>query len=132
MLLTYRFDSVAVKEPTFEIDGVFLPAESDNSGVVYFCKVQFQRDGRLYERLFSEVFLYFYRNRDRYLDWQAVIIYPSRKTEQKETRPYQPLLDSSKVHRIYLSELGEVEQLPLGVALMVLTTVPDVEAPEAA
>jgi predicted transposase YdaD len=25
----YRFDSVAVKEPKFEIDGVFLPPESD-------------------------------------------------------------------------------------------------------
>lgn len=33
----YRFDSVAVKEPRFEIDGVFLPPENENSGVVYFC-----------------------------------------------------------------------------------------------
>lgn len=32
----YRFDSVAVKEPKFEIDGVFLPPESE-PGVVYFC-----------------------------------------------------------------------------------------------
>lgn len=31
----YRFDSVAVKEPKFEIDGVFLPL--DALGVVYFC-----------------------------------------------------------------------------------------------
>ncbi len=35
----YRFDSVAVKEPKFEIDGVFLPPESRNPGVVYFCEV---------------------------------------------------------------------------------------------
>jgi predicted transposase YdaD len=41
----YRFESVAVKEPKFEIDGVFLPPESDTSGTVYFCEVQFQRDG---------------------------------------------------------------------------------------
>jgi predicted transposase YdaD len=33
----YRFDSVAVKEPKFEIDGVFLPPESDTPRVVYFC-----------------------------------------------------------------------------------------------
>ncbi|WP_322742530.1 DUF2887 domain-containing protein [Gloeocapsopsis crepidinum] len=32
----YRFDSVAVKEPKFEIDGVFLPPETE-PGVVYFC-----------------------------------------------------------------------------------------------
>ncbi len=51
----YRFDSVAVKEPKFEIDGVFLPPETETPGVVYFCEVQFQRD----ERLFGELFLYF-------------------------------------------------------------------------
>nr|WP_322743671.1 DUF2887 domain-containing protein [Romeria gracilis] len=33
----YRFDAVAVKEPRFEIDGVFLPPESESPGVVYFC-----------------------------------------------------------------------------------------------
>ncbi len=33
----YRFDSVAVKEPKFEIDGVFLPPQSQTPGVVYFC-----------------------------------------------------------------------------------------------
>ena len=29
----YRFDSVAVKEPRFEIDGVFLPPENASPGV---------------------------------------------------------------------------------------------------
>ena len=29
----YRFDSVAVKEPKFEIDGVFLPPESEPPGI---------------------------------------------------------------------------------------------------
>ncbi len=36
----YRFDSVAVKEPKFEIDGVFLPPESWMSWgkfVLYLC-----------------------------------------------------------------------------------------------
>lgn len=57
----YRFDSVAVKEPKFEIDGVFLPPENEGAGVVYFCEVQFQQDEQLYERLFAESALYFYR-----------------------------------------------------------------------
>lgn len=35
----YRFDSVAVKEPKFEIDGVFLPPENQ-IGAVYFCEIQ--------------------------------------------------------------------------------------------
>ncbi|MDZ8106316.1 MAG: DUF2887 domain-containing protein, partial [Nostoc sp. DedQUE12a] len=32
---SYRFDSVAIKEPKFEIDGVFLPPENEGAGVVY-------------------------------------------------------------------------------------------------
>ncbi|WP_322745441.1 DUF2887 domain-containing protein [Plectonema radiosum] len=36
----YSFDSVAVKEPKFEIDGVFLPPQSDGAGIVYFVEVQ--------------------------------------------------------------------------------------------
>jgi predicted transposase YdaD len=44
----YRFDSVAIKEPRFEIDGVFLPPEGE-TGTVYFCEVQFQKDQRLYD-----------------------------------------------------------------------------------
>jgi len=128
----YRFDSVAVKEPTFEIDGVFLPPDSDSNGVIYFCEVQFQRKNLLYERVFGESFLYFYRNRERYADWQVVVIYPNRSIEQSDTHPYRALLNCDQVHRVYLNELGEIQQLPLGVALMVLTTLEEEQAPEEA
>jgi predicted transposase/invertase (TIGR01784 family) len=131
MAADYRFDSVAVKEPTFEIDGVFLPPESA-IGVVYFCEVQFQKDEFLYERVFGESFLYFYRNRKRFSNWQAVIIYPNRATEQSDTTPFSALLNSDQVHRVYLEELGNIQALPLGVALMVLTTVVEAEAPAVA
>jgi predicted transposase/invertase (TIGR01784 family) len=124
----YRFDSVAVKEPKFEIDGVFLPPESQNPGVVYFCEVQFQKDERLYERVFAESWLYFYRNRDRFINLQIVIIYPSRSLEQADIRPYLSQLNSPQVNRIYLDELGDIRSLPLWVALMVLTTIEDEQA----
>jgi predicted transposase/invertase (TIGR01784 family) len=123
----YRFDSVAVKEPKFEIDGVFLPP--DTPGVVYFCEVQFQKDERLYERLFGESFLYFYRNRERFTDWQAVVIYPTRSLEQQQTHPYRALLESEQFHRVYLDELGDIQALPLDVALMALTSVSEERAP---
>jgi predicted transposase/invertase (TIGR01784 family) len=128
----YRFESVAVKEPKFEIDGVFLPPQSATPGVVYFCEVQFQKDEKLYERLFGESFLYFYRNRTLFADWEAVVIYPSRSIEQTNGYPYRALLNSPQVHLVYLDELGEIAQLPLGVALMVLTTVDEDAAPAAA
>jgi len=124
---TYRFDSVAVKEPKFEIDGVFLPSQPD--GIVYFCEVQFQKDEQLYERVFAESLLYFYRNRHKFSDWNAVIIYPSRSIEQSNTSPYQALLRSEQVHRIYLNELGNIRELPIWLALMVLTTVDESLAP---
>jgi predicted transposase/invertase (TIGR01784 family) len=128
----YKFDSVAVKEPRFEIDGIFLPPENESLGVVYFCEVQFQKDERLYERVFAETSLYFYRNRDRFIDWQAVIIYPSRSIEQNEIYPHRSLLSGGQVHRVYLDELGDIRSLPLWVALMVLTTVEEEQAPEEA
>jgi predicted transposase/invertase (TIGR01784 family) len=113
----------------FEIDGVFLPPDTDPEGTIYFCEGQFQKDERLYERLFGEAFLYFYRNRDRYSNWQAVVIYPSRSIEQKDLKPYQALLNSNQFHRIYLDELGDIRQSPLGIALMVLTILTEEEAP---
>ena len=111
---------------------MFLPPENDSPGVVYFCEVQFQKDEQLYERVFAESHLYFYRNRNRFSDWQAVIIYPSRNTEQNDIYPHRSLLNSDQVHRIYLDELGDIHQLPVWVALMVLTTLEESQAPEAA
>ena len=127
----YRFDSVAVKEPKFEIDGVFLPPETE-TGVVYFCEVQFQKDEQLYERVFAETSLYFYRNRVRFSDWQAVIIYPNRSIEQSDIYPHRSLLNGGQVDRVYLDELGDIRSLPLWVALMVLTTVDEELAPQEA
>lgn len=42
------------------------------------------------------------------------------------------LLEGDRVHRVYLDQLGDIAQLPLGVALMVLTTVDEDAAPAAA
>jgi predicted transposase/invertase (TIGR01784 family) len=128
----YRFESVAVKEPTFIIDGVFLPPDTEPGGIVFFAEVQMQKDERLYERMFGESLLHFYRNRDYYSDWQAVVIYPSRSTEQTNSYPYRALINSDQFHPVYLDELGTIEDLPLGVATMVLTIIEESEAPEKA
>jgi predicted transposase/invertase (TIGR01784 family) len=117
---TYTFNSVAVKEPTFIIDGVFLPPE-DQPGPVYFCEAQVKKDDRLYERIMAESMPYFYRNRDRLTDWRVIVIYPRRSREQQDTRPFQELLDSDRIHRIYLNELGAIDRLPIPLALLVLT-----------
>lgn len=76
--------------------------------------------------------LYFYRNREYYSDWQVVVIYPSRSIEQSNSHPYRAFLNSDQVHRVYLNEIGSMEELPLGVAAMVLTITEESEAPEKA
>jgi predicted transposase/invertase (TIGR01784 family) len=116
----YTFDSVEVKETSFRIDGVFVPPIP--SGIVYFCEVQFQPDDLLYERMLSEIYIYTYRHRNLFDDWRAVAIYPSRSLEQSNRKIAIEMLDSGRITPIYLDELGSVSNLPIGLGLMVLTT----------
>jgi predicted transposase/invertase (TIGR01784 family) len=125
----YRFNSVAVKEPTFTIDGVFEPPVLNGTGTMYLAEVQMQLDQGLYERTFAELFALFYRSRELYNDWRCVMIYLSRSTEQKVTHPYRALLGSEQVQIIYLDELGNIRDLPLITSLAVLPTVPPKKAP---
>ena len=121
----YVFDAIEVKETAFRMDGVFIPPNP--SGIVYFCEVQFQVDELLYERMLAEISIYVYRHRALFLDWQAVIIYPSRSIEQSRREIVRELLESGRITRIYLDELGAVE-LSTGLGLMVLTTLEGDEA----
>jgi predicted transposase/invertase (TIGR01784 family) len=121
----YRFESIEVKEPRFRIDGVFLPPEDASPKVVYFAEVQFQKDEDLYDRFFAELLLYLYRNPSVYDDWQGVVIYPSRSLEPENTTLHRSLLNGPQVTRIYLDELGELEQQPVGIQLMQLTISPE-------
>ncbi len=116
----YIFESIEVKETSFRIDGVFIPP--DSLGIVYFCEVQFQLDELLYERLISEISIYTYRNRERFTDWQAVVIYPTRSIEQSRLNMVRELIASGRIIPIYLDELGTIDDLPIGLSLMVLTT----------
>jgi predicted transposase/invertase (TIGR01784 family) len=116
----YRFEAIEIKETGFRIDGVFLPPEP--SGIVYFCEVQFQLDELLYERMNSEIGIYIYRHREQLSNWQAIVIYPSRNVEQSRIDTVQEMLVSGRIQRVYLDELGEIKELPIGLGVMVLTT----------
>jgi predicted transposase/invertase (TIGR01784 family) len=99
---------------------VFRPPSAD--GLVYFCEVQFQPDEVLLERLLSEAGIFIYRYRETFFDWRAVIIYPSRSLEQSRREILSEMLASGRIVRVYLDELGEIEDLPASLSLMVLTT----------
>lgn len=117
----YRFESVEVKEPSYRIDGVFLPPEDAAVRTVYFAEFQFQSDEGLYHRFFCESLQYLYRNQTLYDDWYGVLIFPSRSLEPKDTTIHRALLQCDQVQRIYLNELGESEQQPIGISLLLLT-----------
>jgi predicted transposase/invertase (TIGR01784 family) len=61
-----------------------------------------------------------------------VILLASRSLEPNDRQIHQALLESDQVQRIYLDELGNLEQQPLGVSLIQLTTAPEATAPEQA
>jgi predicted transposase YdaD len=57
-----------------------------------------------------------------------VVIYPTRSIEQSHHKTVQEILDSGRITRIYLDELGKIEELPTGLGLMVLTILEKNEA----
>jgi predicted transposase YdaD len=77
-----------------------------------------------YERLLAEISIFAYRERDSFKDWRAVLIYPTREIEQERLEVVQESLDSGRITRIYLNELGEIEDLPWSLGLMALTILP--------
>jgi predicted transposase/invertase (TIGR01784 family) len=129
---SYRFESVEVKEPTFRIDGVFLPTETAPSKTVFFIEVQFQPDQLLYHRFFAESMLYIYRNPTLYEDWRGVIIFPTRGLEPDNRQMHRSLIQGEQVQIFYLDELPATEDLPLSLSLMRLTIASDKELPEQA
>lgn len=125
--INYRFDSVELKQTAFRIDGVFLPLESTSELPIYFVEVQFQKDPNIYARLFSEVFVYLRINNPAQI-WRSVIIFKERNVEPDALEPYQPLLDSAFVQRIYLDE-WEVEPASLGLGIIQLVVTSVTETP---
>ncbi|MCG5059988.1 MAG: Rpn family recombination-promoting nuclease/putative transposase [Limnoraphis sp. WC205] len=114
----YQFQSVELKQTAFRIDGVFLPPPEAENKTVYFVEVQFQKDSLLYHRLFAELFLFLNQNPST-ANWKAVAIYPNPSLEPEQTDLYQPLLESSKVQRIYLNQLSS-SSVELGVVELIL------------
>jgi predicted transposase/invertase (TIGR01784 family) len=104
----YEFVSVEVKETAFRIDGVFVPTNESIDQPLYFVEVQFQLDSVFYRRLFAEIFVYLRQNQS-VNHWRAVVIYPQRSLDPSDRLPYELLLNSSQVQRIYLDELGTTD-----------------------
>jgi predicted transposase/invertase (TIGR01784 family) len=116
----YRLDAVEVKK-SFRIDGLFLPRKA--SLPLYFVEVQFQRLATFYANLFAKVFCYLEEN-DPTQEWLAVAIFRSRSVEPDQLGPYEALLQSGRVKRIYLDEYSMPADPPLGLGILQLVSAP--------
>jgi len=128
----YQFESIEVKETAFRMDGVFTPPDNAASKTVFFAEVQFQADPKLYYRFNSEVWLFLRHHIQDYDDWFGVIIFPSRKLEPSKLAIHRSMLNGGQLQRVYLDELGDLREQPLGIGLMLLTMKEDTEAVESA
>jgi predicted transposase/invertase (TIGR01784 family) len=120
----YQFSSVEVKQLSFRIDGVFLPASNAPSPTIYFVEVQFQPDPKFYSRFFTEIFLYLDKTQLRN-NWRGVVVYPTPSIDTGETERYIELLNSQRVRRIYLDELSTTPQPSIGIGTVQLVVEPE-------
>ncbi len=124
----YRFESVEVKDTAYRIDGFFVPRVKNYRRPLYFGEVQFYRSLNIYSSTFAEIFTYLDRT-DPAQDWRAVFIFKDRSTEPNKLIPYQELLNSPKVTRVYLDELEVGTANSLGLRIIKLVVTPEAEAP---
>ncbi len=115
----YQFTSIELKQVAFRLDGLFLPPIDKPDLPIYFVEVQFQSDETFYYRLFAEIFLYLYQY-NVVNNWQAIVVYPRRSIESTQLVPYQFLLNSDRVRRVYLDELGANQSLGVGIVQLVI------------
>ena len=115
----YEFRSVELKQTAFRLDGILLPRSSWAEQTVIFVEIQFQADPHFYQRFFAEIFL-FLRQNPQAVKWRAVVLFGKRSVEPKETTPFQTLLNSDQVSRVYLEEIQQTTPTSLGLGLVQL------------
>jgi predicted transposase/invertase (TIGR01784 family) len=128
---TYEFTSREIKQPSFRLDGLFLPTTEDAEKPFYLLEVQFQPDEALYYRLFGELFLYLRQYQPPH-PWQVVVIYPTRRIEREQAFQFSEILALNRVTRIYIDELGETSSGSLGIEMVKLVIEDEETAPERA
>ena len=126
----YEFTSVEIKQLGFRLDGLLRPRSDTPGQPIYFAEVQFYRDEEFYFRFFGEIFLYLSQYKPKTQPWQAIVLYPTRRIEIENTLQYGELLESDRVQRVYLDELGETADSSLGLGIVKFVVAPEENARE--
>jgi len=126
----YGFGSQEVKETSFRLDGILIPPDRMSDLPIIFVEVQgyADRKGTLYSSFFSEIFLYLH-DYQPVNDWQSILIFTKRSLDPRLPKQYSDFSDSPHFQRIYLDELGDAEELSIGLGLLKLVVTNKKEAP---
>jgi predicted transposase/invertase (TIGR01784 family) len=119
LALGYDFSSVEIKQVAFRLDGILLPKPNAPDQTIWFVETQMQDDPEFYHRFFAEIHLYL-KLHPKTVDWQAVVIFPSRNIEPKSRHLHRANLNSDQVHRVYLDDFKDSSTESLGIGLMQL------------
>jgi predicted transposase/invertase (TIGR01784 family) len=124
-IINYDFRSVEIKQVAFRIDGLLIPKRHHSHAPVYFSEVQFQKDPQLYHRFFAEIFTYL-KQYPETPDWYGVLIFPRRSLlpPQKYWNLYRSEFQGGQVTCIYLEDLADRKNLPLGLEIIQLVIQP--------
>ena len=117
MAARYQYSALEFKETAHRADGVFEPKEPGLP--VYFVEVQFYPLPSVYADILAKAYTYL-KQHDPSQPYVAVVLFESRGLEPSGLIPYQPLLDAGLLRRVYLDELPEKPNAPLGLAILCL------------
>jgi predicted transposase/invertase (TIGR01784 family) len=120
-IVNYDFRSVEIKQTAFRIGGLLIPKRDAPTAPVYFSEVQFQKDHTLYHRFFAEIYTYL-KQYPETPDWHGILIFPRRSLipPQKYWHLYHTQFQGGQVTCIYLEDLADRQDLPVGLAIIYL------------
>jgi predicted transposase/invertase (TIGR01784 family) len=95
---------------------------------LYFLEVQFYDLPSVFAGLLAKVYTYL-KQHDPGQSFCGVVLFASRSLEPKGLKPYQPLLDAGMVRRLYLEEMPELTNAPLGLSILYLIRQSESQAP---
>ncbi|MCU0425844.1 MAG: Rpn family recombination-promoting nuclease/putative transposase [Candidatus Kapabacteria bacterium] len=126
----FRFQSVEVKELAFRMDGILALADFQER--FFFVEVQYQRDKRLYRRIFAQINIFLYQQ-NPVGAWRVVVVFPKRSIDAGVPDDYAEYLASGRLKVVYLDELPReiLQEFPLSL-LQIMNAKPDKNAVEAA
>ena len=121
----YDFRSVEIKQTAQRIDGLLIPKTDRLNSPVYFNEIQFQKDVQIYHRFFAEIFTYLKHYPDT-PDWHGILIFPRRSflPPQKYWHLYRSQFQGGQVSFVYLEDLADRPDIPLGLDIIRLIVQP--------